>query len=83
MGSLTHRPQSRSFLGLPYRVLNMNPKKELLRGLWVGRELRGSMLWGSRVRSVSQAPGGYGLSAQGVEVMVKGYTLSPKTLTKP
>ena len=31
----THRPQSSSFLGLPYRVLNMNPKKELLWGLWV------------------------------------------------
>ena len=33
--SLTHRPHSSSFLGLPYRVLNMNPKKELLWGLWV------------------------------------------------
>ena len=31
----THRPQSSSFLGLPYRILNMNPKKELLWGLWV------------------------------------------------
>ena len=26
---------SHSFLGLPYRILNMNPKKELLWGLWV------------------------------------------------
>ena len=34
-GRSTHRPQSSSFLGLPYRILNMNPKKELLRGLWV------------------------------------------------
>ena len=25
----THRPQSSSFWGLPYRILNMNPKKEL------------------------------------------------------
>ena len=25
-----------SFLGLPYRLLNINHKKELLRGLWVG-----------------------------------------------
>ena len=33
---LTHRPQSSSFLGLPYRILNMNPKTELLWGLWVG-----------------------------------------------
>ena len=24
-----------SFLGLPYRILNINHKKELLRGLWV------------------------------------------------
>ena len=29
------RPLSSSFLGLPYRIRNMNPKKELLRGLWV------------------------------------------------
>ena len=31
----THRPRSSSFLGLPYRILNLNHKKELLRGLWV------------------------------------------------
>ena len=31
----THRPLSSSFLGLPYRILNMIHKKELLRGLWV------------------------------------------------
>ena len=31
----TLRPQSSSFLGLPYRILNMKPKKELLWGLWV------------------------------------------------
>ena len=31
----THRPLSSSFLGLPYRILNLNHKKELLRGLWV------------------------------------------------
>ena len=31
----THRPLSSSFLGLPYRILNTNHKKELLRGLWV------------------------------------------------
>ena len=28
----THRPPSSSFLGLPSRILNMNHKKELLRG---------------------------------------------------
>ena len=33
----THRPLSSSLSGLPYKILNMNPKtKELLRGLWVG-----------------------------------------------
>ena len=31
----THRPLSSWFLGLPYRILNINHKKELLRGLWV------------------------------------------------
>ena len=31
----THRPLSNSLLGLPYRILNINHKKELLRGLWV------------------------------------------------
>ena len=31
----THRPHSSSFLGLPYRILDVNPKKELLWGLWV------------------------------------------------
>ena len=36
---VTHRPQSSSFLGLPYRILNMNPKKELLWGLWVIMDL--------------------------------------------
>ena len=32
---LTHRPLSSSLLGLPYRILHINHKKELLRGLWV------------------------------------------------
>ena len=32
----THRPLSSSFLGLPYRILNINHKKELPRGLRVG-----------------------------------------------
>ena len=33
----TRRPLSGSFLflGLPSRILNINPKMELLRGLWV------------------------------------------------
>ena len=30
-----HRPLSSSFLGLPYRILNINHKKEPLRGRWV------------------------------------------------
>ena len=29
---LTHRPLSSSFLGLPYRILNINHKKELFGG---------------------------------------------------
>ena len=33
--SSTHRPLSSSCLGLPYRILNINHKKELLRRLWV------------------------------------------------
>ena len=37
--TLSHRPLSSSFLGLPYRILDMNHKKELLRGLWVSHEL--------------------------------------------
>ena len=32
---LSHRPLSSSFLGLPYRILNINHEKELLRGVWV------------------------------------------------
>ena len=31
----THRLLSSSFLGLPYRIPNMNHKKELLGSLWV------------------------------------------------
>ena len=31
---ITQRLLSSSFLGLPYRILNMNLKKELLRSLW-------------------------------------------------
>ena len=34
-GLRTQRPLSSSFLGLPYRVLYIYHKKELLRGLWV------------------------------------------------
>ena len=33
--AITHRLHSSSFLGSPYRILNMNPKKELLWSLWV------------------------------------------------
>ena len=32
---LTYRPHSSSCWGLAYRILNMNPQKELLWGLWV------------------------------------------------
>ena len=30
--STTHRPLSSSFLGLPYRILHINHRKELLKG---------------------------------------------------
>ena len=40
---LPHRPLSSSFLGLPYRILNINHKKELLRGLWVDLRDFGSL----------------------------------------
>ena len=36
----THRPLGSSFLGLPYRILNISQKKELLRDLWVGLKAR-------------------------------------------
>ena len=42
----THRLLSGSFLGLPYRILNINHKKELLRGLWAVRSLSvGRLAW--------------------------------------
>ena len=31
----THRPLSSPFLGLPYRIQNIDHEKELLSGLWV------------------------------------------------
>ena len=39
----TQRPLSSSFLGLPYRILNINHNKQLLRGLWVGFRVQASM----------------------------------------
>ena len=38
----TLRLLSSSFLGVPYRILNMNHKKELLRSLWVRFRFGGS-----------------------------------------
>ena len=63
MDALTQRPQSRSFLGLPYRILNMNPPKELLWGLWVllsyfkGFGLLGSLGRGKRFLEADSAQG--------------------------
>ena len=58
----THRPQSSSFWGLPYRILNMNPQKELLWGLWVVRhfgtrdaEIKRSKISGSAAGILSLA----------------------------
>ena len=36
----TQRPLSSSFWGLPYRILNIDHNKELLRGLWLREGLR-------------------------------------------
>ena len=47
----THSPLSSSFLGLPYRILNINHKKELLRGLWVSISCKPTM---ARDRKQSQ-----------------------------
>ena len=33
--AITQRPQSSSLLGVPHRIQNINPQKELLWGLWV------------------------------------------------
>ena len=40
----SHRPLSSSFLELPYRILNINYKRELLRSLWVTVNPQGIML---------------------------------------
>ena len=53
----THRPLSSSFLGLPYRILNINHKKELLRGLWVGSRTLGFGVLGSKCRVQSAEDG--------------------------
>ena len=55
----THRPLSSSFLELPYWILNINHKKELLRGLWVGFKVLGSS-WQSYASSGGRGPGGRG-----------------------
>ena len=41
----THRLLSSSFLGLPYRILNMNHTKELLKSLWVDYMGSGLLVW--------------------------------------
>ena len=46
---ITHRPLSSSILGLPLRILNINHKQELLRGLWVTfrtqKRFKGTLLY--------------------------------------
>ena len=57
MEGLAHRPPTptSSFLGLPFRILNINHKKELLRSLWVeaGENGLGALceLWGSELQT--------------------------------
>ena len=42
----TRRPLSSSLWGLPYRILNISHKEELLRGLWVEMSMLGLALQG-------------------------------------
>ena len=63
-------PLSSSFLGLPCRILNINHKKELLRGLWVWTM---SGFCGSRPRNKRPCP-----SSQLLESLTrKGLALKP------
>ena len=53
LGMYSHRPLSSSFLGLPYRIPNINHKKELLGGLWaVVVNVRVLETWGLVVPSL-------------------------------
>ena len=47
----THRPLSSSYWGLPYRVVNINHKLELLRCLWVGMSVDFEVLGGGCAQS--------------------------------
>ena len=60
----THRPLSSSCLGLPYRILHIDYKKERIRGLWVW--LRFSV-WGLRVWSLGLGFQGFGFGGLGGE----------------
>ena len=57
----THRPLSRSFLGLPYRILNISHKQELLRGLWVQYRFR---VEGFGLRKHLEGSPGFRISSQ-------------------
>ena len=52
----THRPLSSSFWGLPYRILKINHKRELLRGLWVATGWLASQLGREVGRHVGRSP---------------------------
>ena len=69
----TQRPQSSSFLGLPYRILNMNPQKELLWGLWVGYRGLGSRAFRFQVLGL----GLHGFMVLGLGCGVWGLTFRP------
>ena len=63
----TQRLLSSSFLGLPYRILNMNHKKELLRSLWVSPRVKPPTLSGGFLSFAKFLSGGsidYKLAAQ-------------------
>ena len=58
---LTHRPLSSSFLWFIFRILQGNPKKDLLRGLWVHSQPQKEASWlCRRSRIKSSTPCGRG-----------------------
>ena len=66
----THRPRSSSFLGLPYRMQNINHKKEPLRGLWLVSPKTGRTRRSFRMNYCMKA-----------RVSAHSETLGPKPLT--
>ena len=66
----THRPLSSSFLWLLFRILQGNPKKELLRGLWV------STFNGGTAYSKLGPENSAGLNHRPLQVISRGFILT-------